>query len=107
MALRNIAEEGSDLSQPIFVDFQIAVPDEHSARELAVAARKLGYHVRVYDSPKCKLPWTCECSTRTLATYDGVIAIQKELATLSEPFGGFPDGWGTFGNGPKSRPPFE
>ena len=35
-----------------------------------------------------------------LATYDGVMAAQAELAELSERFGGFPDGWDTFGNGP-------
>jgi regulator of RNase E activity RraB len=40
-----------------------------------------------------------------LATYDGVIAVQKELAEISEEFGGRPDGWGTFGNGPSGQPP--
>jgi hypothetical protein len=38
-----------------------------------------------------------------LATYQGVLAIQAELAALSAPLHGFPDGWGTFGNGPKGN----
>jgi hypothetical protein len=33
-----------------------------------------------------------------LASYDGVIAIQAELAGLAKPFKGHPDGWGSFGN---------
>jgi hypothetical protein len=39
-----------------------------------------------------------------LATYEGVLAIQAELALLNEPLHGFPDGWGTFGNGPNGQP---
>src|SRR6516225_6211293 len=96
-ALRRVANMGSDLSKPMFINFQVAVPDEASAEALAAVARKLGYRVTVYDSlesdgpecdsPECDLPWTCECSTRMLATYEGVIAIQKELAEISEQFG--------------------
>jgi hypothetical protein len=40
-----------------------------------------------------------------VATYESVLAIQAELAELSQPFGGIPDGWGTFGNGPTGQPP--
>ncbi len=101
-ALRRVAADGSDMSRPMFVDFQIAVPDEASAKGVADAAAKLGYHAKVYDSPGISLEWTCECSTRILATYETVLAIQEELAGLSAPFGGHPDGWGTFGNGPNS-----
>jgi regulator of RNase E activity RraB len=104
-ALRRVVNDGSDLSKPMFIDFQVAVPDESAAKALAEVAGKLGYHVRIYDSPECTLPWTCQCSTRMLATYEGVIAIQNELAATSEPFGGIPDGWGTFGNSPNGQPP--
>jgi len=106
-ALRRLVSDGSDLSRPMFIDFQVAVPDEPAAKELAVAASKLGYHVRIYESPECTLPWTCQCSTRMLATYEGVMAIQIELAAISEQFGGLPDGWGTFGNGPNGQWPVE
>jgi hypothetical protein len=46
-------------------------------------------------------------ATRMLATYDGVIAIQAELARISVPLGAYPDGWGTFGNGPSGQPSYE
>jgi hypothetical protein len=97
-ALRRFEENGNDLSRPMLIDFQITVPDETAALALADVARKLGYQVRTYASPECSLPWTCECSIRMVASYDGVIAVQDELAGLAGPFGGHPDGWGSFGN---------
>jgi regulator of RNase E activity RraB len=103
-ALRCVAENGSDMTMPMYLDFHVAVPDQEAADTLASKARQLGYHAKVSDSAECKLPWTCECSTRMVVTYESVIAVQKELARLSAPLGGFPDGWGTFGNGPNGQP---
>ena len=97
-ALRLFVKNGSDLSKPMLIDFQVAVPDEGAAKALADVVQKIGYHAKTYASPECSLPWTCECSTRMIASYDEVIAIQDELAKLSEPFGGHSDGWGSFGN---------
>ena len=96
--MRRFVDSGSDLSKPMTIDFQVAVPDEGSAKGLAELAYKLGYRVKIYASPECSLPWTCECSTRMLVSYEGVISIQHELAGLASPFGGHPDGWGGFGN---------
>ena len=103
-ALRRFVDDGSDLAKPMSIDFQVAVPDESAAKGLADVVYKLGYRVRIYASPECSLPWTCECSTRMLASYDGVIAIQKELAALASLFDGKPDGWGSFGNAPDDQP---
>jgi regulator of RNase E activity RraB len=102
-ALRLVARDGSDMTMPMFINFHVAVPDQRAAEEMADMTRKLGYLVRIYDSAECRLPWTCECSTRMVATYEAVLAIQRELETISARFGGFPDGWGTFGNGPNGQ----
>lgn len=99
-ALRGIAQSGSDLSQPMSVDFQVGVPSEAAGAALGKVASQRGYSISVYASPECDLPWTCECTKTMLATYEGVIAAQAELATLAAPFGGRPDGWGTAGNAP-------
>lgn len=104
-ALRRIAADGSDLLKPMYVNFHIAMPSQSAAKSLADLAYKLGYRVQVYGSPECELPWTCECSSRMLATYNAIIAAQAELADLSTPMGGHPDGWGTFGNGPYGQHP--
>lgn len=103
-ALHRFVEGGSDLTKPMYINFQVAVPDEAAARGLAEVAAKLGYRVEVYPSPECSQPWTCECSTRMLAAYNGIIAVQAELAELASPFGGRPDGWGSFGNKPDDQP---
>ena len=97
-ALRDLVTHGSDLSQPMLVNFQVAVPSEEAANRFAKVVLKLGYRVESYASPECSLPWTCECSSRMIATHDAIIAIQKELARLAVPFEGYPDGWGSFGN---------
>lgn len=97
-ALRRLANDGSDMSKPMRIDFQVAVPDEKSANTLAEMCYELGYRVKVYESSECSLPWTCECSTRMLATYEGINAIERELEELAESVGGYPDGWGSFGN---------
>src|ERR1043165_1536993 len=104
-ALRGVVESGSDMDKPMYIDFQVAVPSEAAGISLAGVASSLGYRTEVYASPKCRLGWTCQCSTRMLATYAGVIAIQKELAEISRELGGIPDGWGTFGNKPGGQWP--
>ena len=98
--LRQLVDNGADLLKPMVIDFQIAMPDEQSAPVLAELAQKLGYRAEVYDSPECSLPWTCECSLTMLATYEDIVGIQAKLAELAKPLGGYPDGWGSFGNGP-------
>lgn len=102
-ALRKLVEEGSDLDRPMCVNFHVAVPSKSAGDRLAEAARKLGYCARVYASRGCSLPWTCECSTRMLATPSGIAAFEAELSELALPLGGFPDGWGTFGNKPEAK----
>jgi len=96
-ALRRL-QKYADFSKPMTIDFQVALPNEDAAKKFAKIVYDLGFRVKVYPSPKCALPWTCECSSRILISYQAVIAIQKELAELSKLFNGFPDGWGSFGN---------
>ena len=112
-ALRRVVSTGSDMSKRMFVDFQVAVPSEASATALADVASKLGYRVAVYDSlgvydgRECSLPWTCECSTRMLVTYESVIAVQQELREISAEFGGHPDRLRPYiqASGPTGQPP--
>ena len=106
-ALRGLVESGCDLSKPMLIDFQISAETESAANAIGELASKLGYHVKTYQYPEIDDNWTCECSTRMLATYEGVLAIQRELAEISAELGGFPDGWGTFGNTPGDEPEAE
>lgn len=103
-ALRRIAADGNDMSRPMEVNFQVAAPDEPTAKKFAEAAVKLGYRTSVYAyDPEEKEeeltdPWTCECTKDMVLTYDAVIAAQLELDEIAQSLGAYADGWGTFGN---------
>ncbi len=85
------------MSKPMDIDFAVAVPDEPSARRVAQVVAGHGYAPKpAYDDEDDA--WTVYCTKWMLATYEGVVAAQAELDGLSKPFGGFSDGWGTFGN---------
>ena len=97
IALSLVAGQGSDMTRPMEIDFQISVDDEAPAAAITAAAQKIGYRTTIYRH-EASDPWTCECTKIMMATYDGAIAVQAELDALSEPYGGFSDGWGTLGN---------
>ena len=96
-ALQRIADDGSDMSKPMSIDFFVAVPDEETGQHVARDARAIGYESDV-SQDEVSEEWTCYCTKTMLATYANIIAAQDELAEIAEPFGGETDGWGTFGN---------
>jgi hypothetical protein len=96
-ALRRLISHGSDLSQPMKIDFAVAVPNEDAGKAVASRAESLGFRPDLYHNPETGA-WTCYCSKTMIPTYDKIIAAQSELDELSQPFGGKSDGWGSFGN---------
>ena len=104
-ALRRLIAIGASLDRPMNVDFQIATQTEESAHEIAAACTRLGYHTRA-DRDEGRPQWTVTCTTRMILNYHTVIAFQKELAQIAKPLGGWPDGWGTFGNAPTIVPTY-
>ncbi len=96
-ALRNVAEDGADMSLPMVIDFSVEVPDETSARRVAEIVAAHGFDPSISDHDDSD-SWSVYCSKSMLATYEGVVAVQLELNELSSPHGGTCDGWGTFGN---------
>lgn len=101
-ALRVVAENGADLSRPMPVDFMVAAASEGAAESISRAVRPLGYDTEVVrdtdDDGHDEDTWTVYCSSTMLLDYESVIAVQAELDRVSAPYGGFSDGWGTFGN---------
>jgi len=96
-ALRKVASHGSDMSRAMAIDFAVAVPDEDSGVQVAVAAQRAGYETSISRDDESG-NWTCYCKKAMLATYGAVLAAQDELDRLARPCGGRADGWGTFGN---------
>ena len=96
-ALRRVLKHGSDLSRPMEIDFTVDVPDQTAGQAIAEAAQKLGYKTAVARDDESG-EWTCYCTRTMIAGYEALVEAQSDLNRLSQPFGGFCDGWGTFGN---------
>jgi len=96
-ALRRIAADGSDMSQPMEIDFFVAVPDEAAGQAVAAKAASAGYEPELSFDTESR-EWTCYCSREMIPTHEAVVAAQAELDQLSLEFGGVTDGWGTYGN---------
>lgn len=105
--LRMIAEDGHDMTQPMDVEFHVAVGTEEAAEKVAEAAVALGYEAFIdFDDgsedeeieDEITEPWTCTCRKTMVLEYAPIMAAQAELDGIARPMGGFADGWGTFGN---------
>jgi hypothetical protein len=96
-ALGRVAESGADLTKPMVIDFAVAVPDESTGRAIELKTIEIGYKTTV-DQDSESSDWTCYCSKAMFATYEDVINCQLELDKIAVAYGGFADGWGTFGN---------
>ncbi|WP_316569339.1 ribonuclease E inhibitor RraB [Neobacillus sp. YIM B06451] len=91
--LKNLYEDGVDFKQPQNVDFFVAVPDKESGEAILKLLREDGFNSELEQDEKSE-EWTCYCFVRMLLNHQDIIDIQKRLDELSEPFGGYSDGWG-------------
>jgi hypothetical protein len=96
-ALRRLALAGSDLSRPMTVEFTVDVPTQAAGQAVAQTAQAAGYRTAV-ERDEEDGAWTCYCTRDMIASYEALIASQKELNRLAEPHGGYCDGWGSSGN---------
>ena len=85
------------MSRPMSIDFAVAVPDATAGEAFAERATLAGFSIKL-DQDEPSGEWTCYCTKTMRATYEGVVAVQSELDLLARPFGGYSDGWATFGN---------
>jgi hypothetical protein len=96
-ALRRVASTGADMSRPMEIDFVVAVPGREAGEAVAQIAARSGYRTELVHDEEDDA-WDCHCNKKVLPTYEEVIAAQRELDELCQPFGGYVDGWGTFGS---------
>ena len=96
-ALRRFEENGFDMSEPMEIDFFVAVPTEDSGNLVADAVRGLGFAVSVEQDDETK-DWTCYCTKTLVPAYALVVSIEKELTKVAQPYGGHCNGFGSFGN---------
>ncbi len=96
-ALNEFIKNGSDLTKPMEIDFFVAVPSEKTGDEVAIRVKPLGFRVSVEQDTKSG-DWTCYCTKTLIPEYTEVIKIEKLLTNIAEPFGGYSDGFGSYGN---------
>lgn len=98
-ALRLLLEHGSDLSQPMDMDFYIAVPSAAAGEQIAAAARTEGF-ATVVEQDEDSGEWLCCCSKTLVPDYATVAGIEQWLDGIARPHGGHSDGFGSYGNAP-------
>ena len=98
-ALARIKSEGSDMSRPMFIDFFVAVPSFEMGEAVANAVKALGFVPSVECDDETG-EWTCYATKSMVPTYEAIVEAQAQLADVSDPFQGYPDGWGSYGNKP-------
>lgn len=95
-ALMRLYEDGVDLSKPHMVDFFIAVLDMVNGEKIRSIVEIEGFECSLKKDETDT--WTCYCSKSLVLNYELLIEIQQRLDKLSQPYGGYCDGWGTFGD---------
>ena len=96
-ALRRLADDGSDLSKPMAMDFFVAVPSQEAGAAVARGAKERGFEASVEQDSETG-HWTCYCTITLVPEYAAVVAIEGELDALARQHRGHADGFGSFGN---------
>lgn len=96
-ALQRYAAQGSDLTKPMKIDFFVAVPSAAAGNAVAVRAVALGFETSIEQDGKTS-EWTCYCTKTIIPAFDTVIRIERELDAIGRSFGGYADGFGSYGN---------
>ena len=94
--LRQMAEQGVDLSVPRNIDFTLVFPDEESALQFA-AIFKAEYPVTIDNSEVDEdCPWDVVVVNHIAPDHAAITAFEARLQQEAERFGGRTDGWGCF-----------
>lgn len=110
--LADLAAQGIDMTQPLTIEFPVAVPNEASANNTAAAMIKAGYESQIeYDEGEPDFDpetdeaeefgpsWTVYANVQMIPEYNEIMRIQAELDQISRPLGGKSDGWGVMLDG--------
>ncbi|TCV96362.1 regulator of ribonuclease activity B [Luteibacter rhizovicinus] len=93
--LREMVEQGDDLSIPREMDFSILFPTEGAALEFAIHLLRndLKVSFSAYEENE-ELPWEVRVHPFMLPTVENISGFETLLADGAEPLGGSNDGWG-------------
>lgn len=106
--LAGLAADGVDMSQPLVIEFPVAVPDEASAEAVSKALVQGGYDCEVVfdqgepdesgeidpNDEEFGPSWAVYARVEMVPAYDEIMRIQADLDRLAGPLRGRSDGWG-------------
>ena len=106
--LAQLAEAGVDMSQPLQIEFVVAVPNEASATAVQKALSDARYEASIEydegepdedgvidpDDEEFGPCWTVYVNTQMVPDYDEIVRVQADLDRLSKVHDGYSDGWG-------------
>jgi len=105
--LADLAAQNVDMTQPLTIEFPVAVPNEASANSAAAAMTKAGYESQIEydegepdfdpetdDAEEFGPSWTVYANVQMIPEYNEIVRIQAELEQIARPLGGKSDGWG-------------
>jgi hypothetical protein len=95
--LRQMAEDGDDLSRSRDIDFVVVMPGMAVAQELSDHFEQAGYRVRMEEANTVpELPWDVVVTKHMVPTHAGITEFESELESVAVRLGGRNDGWGCF-----------
>lgn len=106
--LAELEASGVDMTEPLHIEFPVAVPDEDSAQSVYEAMVKAGYDSSIEfdegepdedgeidpDDEEFGPSWTVYAMLKMIPDYHEIIRIQADLDKIARPLGGASDGWG-------------
>ena len=92
--LKQLAENGADLSRPRSVNFEHNFRNEASAQTFADTATLAGFSVQVRAVERLEWPWDVTASKQLDLTCENISAVELQLKAMAETYGGNSDGWG-------------
>lgn len=96
-ALQRLKDDGTDLTKMIEIDFFISVPSE-SFGILVVEKIKEALPNATFSIEEEEDDFTCYCKISMIPSYDDVVETESLMNAIAEPYGGYIDGFGSFGN---------
>jgi hypothetical protein len=89
--LKQLREQGLDLSKPINIQFFISFPSQFTADKAAIRIKKSGFHVTIIISKK--LDWVCRATKKMVPELSAIQNFQTEFGHLINTYSGKYDGW--------------
>lgn len=100
--LQSIADQGSDMSSPMCIDFHVDAPDEQTADQCLRRIARKGFTAEKSQNDDGR--WTITIPVIMRPNHDEIVDFQMTLDEDLAQFGAKSDGWGSYGNVPENLP---